>query len=360
MLVDSSVSWSPAHRLISVNLVSFVKKHLSNLRLPALVSSVVLAIVLVAVPTPAHAIPCPVNVSAFNNSGQTYAACDFRGWDFSGRTISNTDFSISYLGSANFGRNGVTPTTLDTVQFGNAINTDVNFTHTIFTNVTIYLTNFNGSDFSDSVFTGGTLRDAHFSGASFINANMNTVTLDNVWLEGANLSYSNVTQAQLDHAHLTADTICPDTFPLGDHVGNCFSSLKAPIPTTTAPVVSSTGFTFDITNNNTDFYTFTVAVTAGPGVATTGTPSGSNLPVTVTGAPPGSPTVVTITGSIGSGGSQVTSTTLYNYQDEVAKELARTGLSENSSLWTAGSAALLMIIGALGVYLSRKPRTSRH
>lgn len=338
-------------------LVSFVNKRLNLLRLPALVSAAALAIVLVAVPTPAHAIPCPVNVSSFNNSGQTYAACDFRGWDFSGRTISNTDFSISYLGNANFGRNGVTPTTLDTVQFGNAINTDVNFTHTIFNNVTIYLTNFNGSDFSDSVFSGGLLRDAHFSGASFINANMNTATLDNVWLEGANLSYSNVTQAQLDHAHLTVDTICPDTYPLGDHVGNCFSSLKAPIPTTTAPVVSSSGFTFDITNNNTDYYAFTVAVTAGPGVATTGTPSGSNLPVTVTGAPPGSPTIVTITGSIGSRGSQVTSTTLYNYQEEVAKELARTGISGESIMWTAGSSVLLMTLGALVLYLSRKRLT---
>lgn len=309
--------------------------------------------------TPAQATSCPGNVAGFQTTGPAYyAACDFRGWDFTGLSITDVDFQTATVAGANFGRNGQTPTTLTRVKFGNAVNAGAFFDHGVFDHSEFYLTNMNNSDFADSSFTNGTyLHDSYFDGASFINADFSGATFNNIWLRGANLSYSNVTQTQLDQANLSDSTICPDTYPLGDHVGNCFSALKAPIPVTTAPVISSTGFTFDITND-TDFYTFTVAVTAGPGVATAGTPSGSTLPVTVTGAPPGSKTVVTITGSIGSGGSEVTSTTLYNYQDEVAKELARTGLNSSQASGFGIAGAALILCGVAAMYLARRKNTN--
>lgn len=307
---------------------------------------------------PAQATSCPANVAGFQATGSSYTICDFRAWDFTGLTITNVDFSMSYLGGAQFGRNGLTRTSLDGVHFGNVISTNVNFNHADILNSTFSFTNMNDSDFSDTVFVGGTFSNAYFQNASFINADLSSVTFNDPWLDGANLSYSNVTQSQLDHAHLSASTICPDTFPLGDHVGNCFSALKAPIPTTTAPIVSANGFTFDITNNNTDYYTFTVAVTSGPGVASTGTPTGSTLPIVVTGAPPGSNTIVTITGSIGSGGSQVVSSTTYNYQDEISKELARTGVSGDGAAWLLGSGTMLLLIGGTAFYFSRRKSTN--
>lgn len=238
-----------------------------------------LPLIFLGLAEPAQATSCPANVAGFQTTNSSYPLCDFRGWDFTGLTLTNVDFSISYLGDAHFGRNGSTRTTLDGVQFGNVISTNVDFNHADLLNTEFRLTNMNGSDFSDTDFVSGTFWNAHFEGASFINSHLSTVTFDNPWLAGANLSYSDVTQAQLDHANLSDTTICPDTYPLGMHVGNCFSSLKAPIPTTTAPIVGSEGFTFDITNNNPDYYTFTVAVTSGPGVATTGTPAVQPCPL---------------------------------------------------------------------------------
>ena len=299
---------------------------------------------------PAFASPCP-STPASVSSNATYSLCDFTGWDFTGRSLSNVDFAISYLGGSHFGPNGGTAASLDHVSFGNAISTNVDFNHAHITNSTFYLANMNDSDLADTVLTGTTFHDAYFDGASFILADFTGATLDNMWLRGSNLSYATITQAQLDHANLSATTICPDTYPLGDHVGNCFSALKAPIPVTTPPVVTSSGFTFDITNN-TDYYTFTAVVTAGPGVASLGTPSGTTLPVAVTGAPPGSNTVVTITGSIGSGASEVVSTTTYNYQ----AELARTGVSA-ASIGNYGSLGLMAILlGAMAMYLSRRKK----
>jgi hypothetical protein len=319
------------------------------------VSVLSLNLVLLSIPSPAQATACPANISIFQSNGAaSYAACNFNGWDFTGLSISDVDFQTASVAGANFGERVQTPTTLTRVTFGNAVNAGAFFDHAVFDHSEIYLANFNNGDFADSDFTNGSyLHDAYFDGASFINADFSGAIFNNIWLRGANLSYSNVTQAQLDLANLSDSTICPDTYPLGDHVGNCFSALKAPIPVTTPPVVSSTGFTFDITND-TDYYTFTVAVTAGPGVASTGTPTGSTLPVAVTGAPPGSNTVVTITGSIGSGGSQVTSTTTYDYQAEVAKELARTGVN-NAQIWVFGIAgSVLILFGAAAIYLTKR------
>lgn len=291
---------------------------------------------------PAYAVSCassPQQIASATNN----ASCDYRGWDFTGMTISNVDFSTAYLAGAQFGPNGSTFRTLNNVTFGNNSNPGVNFNHAHILGSTYYLVDMASSDFADTVLSGTTFHYAHLEGSSFINADFTGVTIINSWFGGANLSYSNVTQAQLNDAILTSDTICPDTYPLGDHVDNCFSGLKAPIPTVTAPVVGPDGFTFDITNNDPDYYTFTVAVTAGPGVATLGTPTGSTLPVIVTSAPPGSQTVVTITGSIGSGPSQVVSTSTYNYQEQVAAELARTGLDlEKTNIGFVGGATLLL------------------
>ncbi|WP_280803948.1 pentapeptide repeat-containing protein [Aurantimicrobium minutum] len=273
-------------------------------------------------------------------------------------SISGVDFSTAYLAGAQFGPNGPTFTTLSSVAFGNNSSHGVNFNHAHITGSTFYLSDMASSDFADTVLTGSTFHFAHLEGSSFINADFTGVTIINSWLGGANLSYSNITQAQLDDAILTPDTICPDTYPLGEHVGNCFSALKAPLPTVTAPVIGSNGFTFDITNNDPDYYTFTVAVTAGPGVATLGTPSGSTLPVNVTNAPPGSQTVVTITGSIGSGASQVVSSTTYNYQEQVASELARTGLNNEEIHSGLLVGASLLVLGMGALVISRRIRTS--
>jgi uncharacterized protein YjbI with pentapeptide repeats len=297
---------------------------------------------------PAFAVSCastPQQISSATNN----ASCDYRGWDFTGMTISNVDFSTAYLAGAQFGLNINTPTTLSNVTFGNNSSHGVNFNHAHITASTFYLADMSSSDFADTDLSGTTFHFAHFEGSSFINADFTGVTIINSWFSGANLSYSNVTQAQLDGAILSPDTICPDTYPLGDHVSNCFSALSAPIPTVTAPIVRPDGFTFDITNNDPDYYTFTVAVTAGPGVATLGTPTGATLPVNVTSAPPGSQTVVTITGSIGTGSAQVVSSTTYNYQEQVAAELARTGFdSERIHIGFLGGAALLILgMGAL-------------
>lgn len=273
-------------------------------------------------------------------------------------SITGVDFSTADLAGAQFGPNGPAFTTLSSVSFGNNSSHGVNFNHAHITGSTFYLTDLASSDFADTILTGTTFHFAHLEGSSFINADFTGVTIINSWLGGANLSYSNVTQAQLDDAILTPTTICPDTYPLGDHVGNCFSTLKAPIPTVTAPVVGTTGFTFDITNNNPDYYTFTVVVTAGPGVATLGTPSGSTLPVNVTNAPPGSPTIVTITGSIGSGASQVVSTTTYNYQEQVAAELARTGITQEEFQSGFIAGAVFLVLGCGALLFSRKIRTT--
>lgn len=305
--------------------------------------------------TPAYAVSCassPQQISSVNNN----ASCNYQGWDFSGLTINNVDFSTAHLAGANFGLNVQTPTTLNSVTFTNTLSHNVNFNHARILGSTFYLPDMSSSDFSDTVLTGTTFHYAHLEGSSFINADFTGVTIINSWFGGANLSYSNVTQAQLNDAILTSDTICPDTYPLGDHVGNCFSVLKAPIPTTTAPVVRPDGFTFDITNNDPDYYTFTAVVSSGPGVATLGTPTGSTLPVIVNNAPPGSQTIVTITGSIGTGSSQVTSTTTYNYQDQVAAELARTGL--NTSYFAAGITGSLafLIAGGASLLMSRRIR----
>jgi hypothetical protein len=181
------------------------------------------------------------------------------------------------------------------------------------------------------------------------------------YLEGANLtnlSSTHATQAQLAFAHLNQFTICPDSYPLGMHVGDCFGPLTAPTATTTPPVVGSTGFTFDITNYFIDYYTFTVAVTSGPGVPSTGTPTGNILPITVTGAPPGSDTIVTITATTLPSSGSLVKTTTYNYQEEVAKELARTGMSTGKmTQWLIGGVSFL-IVGA-GVYFYSR-RSRRH
>jgi LPXTG-motif cell wall-anchored protein len=67
---------------------------------------------------------------------------------------------------------------------------------------------------------------------------------------------------------------------------------------------------------------------------------------------------VTITGSIGSGGSQVVSSTAYNYQEEVSKELARTGVNGEGSVWLLGSGAFLLLLGAAAIYISRRKNSN--
>lgn len=261
---------------------------------------------------PANATSCP-GTGAGSADGATYSLCDFRNFDFSGLTRSGIDFSISYLGGATFENATFTSTT-----FGNANSPSVNFRGAHITSSSFNFADMGGSDFSGAVLTGTTLAHAHFENAVMENVDFVGATFNNVFLNSANLTGSNATQAQLDNALLTDATVCPDGHELGVHVGSCFSVLK-PLTPQLSPITSTSGgFTFAVVNYN-ELYTFTAAVTHGPGVAAIGSPTGTKLPIAVTGVPSGSQVTVTVTSQIG----DVNATSSVNY----LADLADTGLS---------------------------------
>lgn len=309
----------------------------------------------VGVSTPAMAIPCPSTVAGVTNgtSGSDHIFyCDFRGWDFTSRTSGNPlqyiDFQSSYFGpdpstlaATNF--NGAT---LNFVKFGNQASDSVNFRGAHISNSTFYLASMANSDFTGAIFTGTTLHDAHFENSNFQNADfVGANFLSVVWLGGANLTGSNVTQAQLDNANLTSTTVCPDAYQLGVHVGNCFSALKA-LPPILSPITAvSGGFTFDVINYN-ELYTFTATITAGPGIATIGSPTGANLPITVSNVPQGSQVSVTVTSDIGG----VTASTSTHYP----ADLAPTGVDANSMTILGATGVVAILAGFVALYFRRR------
>lgn len=331
---------------------------------------------------PAHATSCLPTPPAPNyvvpagsiQNNDVFTICDYRGWNFTLQSASNVDFSISYLAGANF-----QGSSFPGVIFGNNSSHSINFTNANLQGAQI------SSDMSSSIFdganiSGSNLHFAHLDGASMVGTNLTNANLVNTffpgarlvsadltganlteaYLQGANLGGATVTRSQLAVAYLDEYTICPDNFPLGMHQGDCWGPFIAPTAVTTAPVIGSSGFTFDITNAYPDFYTFTVAVTAGPGVASTSIPNGKIQPVVVTGAPPGSPTVVTITSTtVDPTTGPAVSTTTYNYQEEVAKELARTGPATGVVATELVMSGALIFMG-IGVYLYSRRRFIRN
>lgn len=329
---------------------------------------------------PAMATSCPATPAAPQyllpagtiQNGDVFTICDFRGWDFSLQSANNVDFSISYLANAKFNGSTFTNST-----FGNNSSHNIDFTNANLTGSRI-IGDLSSSIFDHTNLTDANLHFAHLDGANLRDANLTNANMNNVFLDGSILAFANLsgadltdaylrganltnstgtaaTQSQLAVAQLDEFTICPDSYPLSTHVGNCFGALIAPIPTTTPPVVGTTGFTFDITNSFPEYYDFTVAVTSGPGTATSTPPQiGHTQPVVVSGAPQGSKTIVTITSSFNPGTGPITNTTTYDYQEEVAKELARTGVS-SSQVWKIGiTGTALILFGTAAIYLARR------
>lgn len=345
-----------------------------------IVASLVFSGISIGLAIPAQATSCPATPAAPQyllpsgtiHNGDVFTICDFRGWDFSLQSANNVDFSISYLANAKFNGSTFTNST-----FGNNSSHNIDFTGANLTGARI-IGDLSSSIFDHTNLSNANLHFAHLDGANLRDANLTNANMNNVFLDGAILAYANLTgadltdaylrganltnstgtaatQSQLAVAQLDEFTICPDSYPLGTHVGNCFGALVAPTPTTTPPVVGTTGFTFDITNSFPEYYNFTVAVTSGPGTAASTPPqTGHTQPVVVTGAPQGSKTVVTITSSFNPGSGPITSTTSYDYQAEVAKELARTGLNQ-SQVWGFGvTGSALILFGAAAIYLARR------
>lgn len=297
----------------------------------------------VGIAAPAQATSCPVNPAGLA-SNSTYF-CDFRGWDFSGLgSFSNIDFSISYLENTNF-----TGATLSNIQIANNSNHNMNFTNanvTGFNNaLSVSLVDLSNSTFANANFTNGNFHFAHLDGSDMTGMNLTGANLNNAFLTNANLTGATVTQQQLAVAVLSSGTVCPDGYTLGVHTGDCFSPLVALTPVLSAPVLTTDGYTFSVTNYNEE-YTFTAVMQTGVGVPTIGSPTGSNLPISVTGVPSGSNAVVAVTSTIGAVSS--TSTT--------SNALANTSAPQSTTLWSFGllGAALL----SAGVFLitgSRKP-----
>jgi hypothetical protein len=261
-----------------------------------------------------------------------YTICDYRGFDFHGLHASNVDFQISYLAGANF-ENANFPG----IIIANNTNHSVNFRGAIITGSDFRFADLGLSDFTGAQLDNSDIHFGHFEGAIFENADFSGANMNNSFFAGANLTGATVTQAQLASAVLSDTTVCPDGEPLGLHVDDCFSALRALTPILSSPTLLPDGFTFTVTNYD-EYYTFTASVTAGPGVASIGSPTGTTLPITVTGAPPGSDTQVTVTSQIGN----VSASSVLNYQEELAK----TGMSP-TQLWALGLLASSFIV--LGV-----------
>lgn len=304
-----------------------------------------LAAITVGVANPAQATSCPATGSGVVDNGD-YTVCHFEGFNFTGLTRTGIDFSTAILSNANF--SGSTFTSTD---FGNANSPNVNFRGAHITSGRFSLAAMSGSDFTGADLQNTALFFPHFESANFENVNFSGVTFTNVFLAGANLTGSNVTQAQLDNAVLSEETICPDGYPLGLHVDNCFSALKPLTPVLSPLTATPDGFTFDVTNYK-EYYTFTVTVIAGPGVATAASPSGSKLPVVVTGVPSGSQVTVAVTATIG----PVSSTTTTEYP----AHLADTGVVPSNGSALQLSTVLLLVAGLTTLFFARSPRRTAH
>lgn len=165
-------------------------------------------------------------------------------------------------------------------------------------------------------------------------------------MQGSDLTGATVTQAQLALAVLTDTTTCPDGYQLGVHTGDCFSALKPLTPVLSTPVITTDGFTFAVTNYN-ELYTYTLTVIAGTAPPSQGSPSGSNLPITVTGVPSGTSATVQVTSTIGS----VTASAMATNAEPLAKSGAETGatLAVGTCVLTLG-----LVLSGFVAYRRRK------